>query len=262
MDTGGDEQVLETDIMRFLAIIGIVFWIIFSVVKSIPFQAETMASRVTVAPHSRGPEEARKPEPEKKREQPAAAESKRPQTAPEPRPENTNAQGKQRMQESEARPDSKPSVQKAAPEKQPGKAKTPSAKGVRLEFENRGAILRLIREDRLAIYGRARATGFDLVFRGLLAGDSLRFKSAREIPRVMWELKGGEARQYFVDLMGRTYPSVRSFPEKKVQVAFLDKDLEKKVVERMKKLREKDRNGVLSVTGEGEVVFDGRKKEG
>ena len=32
-----DDQVLETDMMRFMAIIGIVFWIIFALIKSIPF---------------------------------------------------------------------------------------------------------------------------------------------------------------------------------------------------------------------------------
>ena len=44
----GDDQVLETDIMRFLAVIGIVFWIIFSVIKSIPFHAETRVSSAAV----------------------------------------------------------------------------------------------------------------------------------------------------------------------------------------------------------------------
>lgn len=33
-----DNQLLETDMMRFMAIIGIVFWIIFALIKSIPFQ--------------------------------------------------------------------------------------------------------------------------------------------------------------------------------------------------------------------------------
>ena len=34
-----DDQVLETDIMRFMAIIGMVFWIIFVLIKSIPFRS-------------------------------------------------------------------------------------------------------------------------------------------------------------------------------------------------------------------------------
>ncbi|MBW1646389.1 MAG: hypothetical protein JRJ56_08760, partial [Deltaproteobacteria bacterium] len=37
-NSSGEDQVLETDIMRFVAIIGIIFWIIFALVKSIPLQ--------------------------------------------------------------------------------------------------------------------------------------------------------------------------------------------------------------------------------
>ena len=38
-ENNDDNLLLETDIMRFLAIIGIVFWIIFALIKSIPFKA-------------------------------------------------------------------------------------------------------------------------------------------------------------------------------------------------------------------------------
>jgi len=40
-----DDQLLETDVMRFLAIIGIVFWIIFALIKSIPFRMPESDSR-------------------------------------------------------------------------------------------------------------------------------------------------------------------------------------------------------------------------
>ena len=42
-ETDQDSQALETDVMRFVAIIGIVFWIIFALVKSIPMSdSQTM----------------------------------------------------------------------------------------------------------------------------------------------------------------------------------------------------------------------------
>lgn len=41
-DTARDEAILETDIMRFMAIIGIVLWIIFALVKSLPFRQEAL----------------------------------------------------------------------------------------------------------------------------------------------------------------------------------------------------------------------------
>lgn len=37
-ENNDDNLLLETDIMRFMAIIGIVFWIIFAMIKSIPFK--------------------------------------------------------------------------------------------------------------------------------------------------------------------------------------------------------------------------------
>ena len=57
-----DNQILETDIMRFVAVIGIVFWIIFAIIKSIPFQTSANNSppvrqtrREKTVPESPGP---------------------------------------------------------------------------------------------------------------------------------------------------------------------------------------------------------------
>ena len=118
--------------------------------------------------------------------------------------------------------------------------------------------MELVQQNRLRVYGRAKATGFDLIFLGVPAGNTVRFKSSRETPREMWEIKDGEARAYFVDLMAETYPSIRTFPEKSVQVAFLDKELEKQALQRMDQLRENEKNGILSVTGDGALVFNER----
>ena len=113
----------------------------------------------------------------------------------------------------------------------------------------------LVQQNRLKVYGRAKATGFDLIFLGVPAGKTVRFKSARAMHREMWEIKDGQACQYFVDLMAKTYPSIRTFPKKTVQVAFLDKTLENRVLQKMARLRQNEKNGILSVTGDGALVF-------
>lgn len=46
-ENNDDNLLLETDIMRFLAIIGIVFWIIFAMIKSIPFNAPETKLEIT-----------------------------------------------------------------------------------------------------------------------------------------------------------------------------------------------------------------------
>ncbi len=250
-DTSGDDQVLETDIMRFLAIIGIVFWIIFSVIKSIPFQAESTVSSAAVQTQAKKPQEIIEPE----APEPVAEPEKIVEPAPEPTPpvkELPEAEPVPKQPEKKA---TKPIDQAEKTEK---KAQAPAVKGIKLEFQNLDAIMRLVQDNRLSVYGRAKATGFDLIFLGEPVGNTVRFKNAQEIPREMWEIKDGEARDYFIDLMAKTFPSIRTFPDKRVQVAFLDKTLEEQVLQQMEQLKEKDKNGILSVTGQGELVFNGQ----
>jgi len=279
-DTSGDDQVLETDIMRFLAVIGIVFWIIFSVIKSIPFQAETTVSSAAIQSPAQKPRETikpapkraapEKPEPPEPPPEPALTSEKVVEPVPEPKPpvkKPTKPAPPEKVKEKPKPTKAEPmpkQAEKQAPkpektEKQAEKkAQAPSVKGVKLEFQSLDAIMRLVQDDRLRVYGRAKATGFDLIFLGQPAGNTVRFKNAREIPREMWEIKDGKARQYFIDRMARTFPSIRSFPDKRVQVAFLDKALEDRVLQKMERLRGNDKNGILSVTGQGELMFSGQ----
>lgn len=262
--TSGDDQVLETDIMRFMAIIGIVFWIIFSVIKSIPFQAEVPVSSAAVqssspkfdvpeyvapAPEPMKPVAAGEPEPviipSLEKTSPAPKLKPKRETETFPNPAETEVPKPETMA-TKIKTEEKISEQKI---------KAPAIKGVRLEFQNLDAVMRLVQSNRLAVYGRAAATGFDLIFSGVPTGDTVQFKSARDIPAEMWEIKDGQARQYFVDLMTQTFPSVRTFPGKKVQVAFLDKALEDHVMSEMERLQQSNRSGILSVTEDGELMF-------
>jgi hypothetical protein len=64
-DAARDEAVLETDIMRFMAVIGIVLWIIFALVKSLPFRQEapTIAAAPRIESVTQHPESTPTPRP-------------------------------------------------------------------------------------------------------------------------------------------------------------------------------------------------------
>jgi hypothetical protein len=268
--TQSDEQVLETDIMRFLAIIGIVFWIIFSVIKSIPFQGETTALGTAIQTQPKRLSPPALPEipmstPDTSK--PSAVVSKPNMQSEIPVTPEVKQQP-ETLQKEKMRPEFKAQVQSPdqssqkdkpkakEPEKKPKRRVTSGMRGIRLEFENLEAIMNLIRKNRLAVYGRAKATGFDLIFLGIPMGDAIRFKTARKIPHEMWEIKEGPARRYFVDLMENSFPSIRTFPEKNIQVAFLDETLDQQVLQKLTRLRENNQNGILSVTANGDLIFN------
>jgi len=213
-----DDQVLETDVMRFVAVIGIVFWIIFAIVKSIPFNSPN---------------------------KPPSVET----NIQEPQlPTSPLAKG--------ARQKPKPSSPLALKQGPVEKPVAPMKPGIRLQFRSLEDLLTLMRDQRVKIYCRARARGFDLVFAGRPQGQGIGFEAGARLPQSLWEIKSGKDHAYFVDLMTRTYPSIRTFPEKQVFIHFVDTGLERRVVEALERLKKEGRSGVLSVTGKGEVVFE------
>lgn len=296
-DNTGDEQVLETDIMRFFAIIGIVFWIIFAVIKSIPFnnekttitsseiQTSVQQPRKKMTQHF-GEKESIESKPNtqdknfergssRKIEQNPASEQKKSaseqkksvkklpeqktinelpdEDSTEPPHETESLSQPDKSQEKETETFDK--TEKKMTEKTQ-RSEPSSIKGVKVEFQSLKSIKNLAFENRLKVFGRAKSTGFDIIFQGVPTGDSFRFKSVRKIPREMWVIKDGNARQYFLKRMIKTVPAVRTFQEKTVQVVFLDKKLEERVLRKKEYLKENGKNGILTVTEEGGLVFD------
>ena len=235
-DTYGD-QALETDVMRFLAIVGVVFWMLFAIVKSIPLKA-----REEVAPSNKEPLASRPKTPEKeaaipkihpvaaKKEKKKKLEKKVPKKVPKPLKETAKA----------PRP--------KAPEHIP--------KGVRLEFSSMEDLMGLMREHKVSLYVRARARGFDLLFLGHTMGMRIEFSPASALPGRLWEIKGGADHKRFVALVTGKYPAVSAFPRKEVFVHFVDTDLERAVEEAFNMARRKGESSVISIKRTGEIAFE------
>jgi len=231
-----DDRLLETDIMRFLAIIGIVFWIIFALIKSIPFQMPETDSTVA---------------------QPVAEKKTMPATPkPDLKLEATNHTRPVSVKESK-KADSR---QSKAALQDTKKAKIPSQgllklQGVQMQFHSLDDLLDLMNTGRVRLFCRARAPGFDLLFEGNPKGKTVSFRSVNTLPPTLWEIKSGKDHAYFLDLMARTYPAIRSFPTRQVLVAFSDEPLGRRVGQTLDRLEQAGENGIVSITRSGEIVY-------
>lgn len=232
-----DDRLLETDMMRFLAIIGIVFWIIFALIKSIPFQM---------------------PEADSPLAQPVVEK----QTVPvspqtDVTPEGTNHSHPVSVQtgkKADFRP-SEPAMRDTKQTKSPEPA-PPRQQGLQMQFQSLADLLDLMTTRKVRLFCRARATGFDLFFEASPQGNAVSFRAVKGLPPRLWEIKSGKDHAYFLDLMASTYPAIRSFPIRQVLVAFADEELEKLVEQTLVRLERDGDNGILSITRNGDTVFD------
>ena len=232
-DSSQDDQVLETDIMRFMAIIGIIFWIIFSMIKSMPFKAEeTFPEKESVLIQMPDPVNLQKQKPVLKTEKKA----------------ETLAQIKIKI--------------KIKTEKPVMKDKPPMQKGVFMQFHARRDLLLLMAKEKVRIFCRAKAKGFDLFFEGFPMEDSVVFKSVSNIPASLWEIKTGKDRDYFIDIISKSFPALRSFTDRRVMVSFTDQKLEKSVIQQLSRLQKELRNGILSINASGETAFSDFENKG
>lgn len=205
-----DDQVLETDIMRFMAVIGIVFWIIFALIKSIPFRSPESDMQASQLISSR-----------------PLPTTCRNAALPDHQSSGTRQTGAQKF-------------------------------GLRLQFQSLDDLMELMKSGKIQLFGRARTRGFDLFFSGHPQGETVRFKGADSLPQSLWEIKSGKDYAYFLNLMAETYPAIRSFSTKQVLVHFTDTSLENRVEATFHRMQEEEKNGVLSVTRTGDVVFKER----
>lgn len=244
-----DNQLLETDMMRFMAIIGIVFWIIFALIKSIPFQTSEEDFRLSelkpenksapVASQAKvtlraGNDEHRLPEEKSKK-----TASRQPQFGASQTPSQTASRRKSR------------------------KSMSPKWVGVRMQFHSLEDLLELMASHKVRLFGRAQATGFDLLFAGYPQGNTASFRGVASLPPKLWEIKSGKDHTYFIALMAKTFPAIRSFPTRQVFVSFTDAELENRVHETLTRLLQEGQNGILSITRTGDLMFHdfGREQE-
>ena len=133
----------------------------------------------------------------------------------------------------------------------------PLLRGVHMQFHTLDDLLGLMDSNRVRIFCRARATGFDINFEGSPQGNNVSFKGVSSLPSSLWEIKSGKHYTFFLDLLAKTYPAIRSFPTKQVLVSFIDNELESRVEQTLKRFETEGKNGILSITQTGDVVFQG-----
>jgi hypothetical protein len=194
--------------MRFLAIIGIIFWIVFALIKSIPFHV------VADDPHLS-------------------------QSLPKQESVSLGHQVMRKAGKIERHEHSTPLKRK----------------GLHIQFQTLEDLLMLMVKGKVQLFSRAKAAGFDLFFTAYPQGDTVSFKEAVSHPPKLWEIKSGKDHVYFLALLGKRYPAIRSFPTKQVLVSFSDEDLEHRVEQTMTRLQQGGENGILSITRTGDVVF-------
>ena len=236
-DHGQEDQVLETDIMRFLAIIGFVFWILFSIVKSIPFRIPAHDSSLHKVTSVEKPEPAPAMSKAVIKEEtfaikPFAKENVKPVFDQQKKQNAGNISKKQ---------------------EQIAKSEKPS--GLHMQFYSLDDLLSLMTKGRVRIFCLARARGFELFFEGHSAGGSVTFKGVSVIPESLWEIKSGKDRAYFLEQMTRGNPAIQSFTKQQILVFFADKGMENRLTQRLRQLQEDGKNGILSITDKGDVVF-------
>lgn len=232
-----EDHVLETDTMRFVAIIGIVFWIIFSVVKSIPLHTAPV-------------------------DFPSKRSAIKDRTEPLPLQqdikdrERNERQGKsQKIEE--------PFPDRDGPEmKAPGDLPEikmpplPKRRGLTLEFRSLEDLLSLMNEKKVQVYCRAKTEGFDLFFAGHPNGKKMFFKRSSSLPDKLWEITSGKDHDYFLNLIMKAYPTVSRFPHRQVLISFSDTDLENRLDRDFRRLQRKGIEGILSISRNGNVAFE------
>jgi hypothetical protein len=222
-----DDALLQTDTMRFVAIMGIVFWIIFTLIKSIPFHESQLDSIPTPVLEEILPlppvVEAFRPEPEAiRRDRPVRAS------------------------------DTKPVPEKPAPKQV---LDSPQPVGIHMQFRSLEDLFDLMKAEHVQIFGRAKTLGFDLFFAGYPQDGAIKFKAVSSLPPKLWEIRSGKDHAYFLSIISSLFPAVRSFPNRQVLVSFNDEGLEGRLEETVGRLEKEGRNGVLSITRSGEILF-------
>jgi len=227
------DQALETDMMRFMAIIGIVFWIVFALIKTIPYQASETDTRIS------------SPIPAKK-------------LKPERTPAQNSFQSAIETHSDSNLKNVKPKPRQQQPNPNPPKNReqtSPELTAMQIQFESLEDLLDLITSQKVKLFCQAQDKEFDLIFVAYAQGNSISFKGTHSLPTKLWEIKSGKDYTYFLYRIDRMQPAIRNFPTKRVLVSFTDTSLESRFEQELRRLEHQGQNGVLSITRTGNVNF-------
>lgn len=245
-DTSCEDQVLETDVMRFLAIIGIVFWIIFSFVQQNPKRIELeKASRVKPVLQKMAVKAKMAYKPPK--EQPQIDEDKQ---IIQPLPGRVDPASLAVLPQEQVIPpipmeerDNQPKEDMVVP-------------GLQLQFASLQDLISLLAEERIQIFAQVKVKGFDLIFSGQSQGNVVRFKSSSSLPEQLWEILSGREREYFIRELIQEHPAILNFPEKKFMVAFVDTQMEERLNQLYGQAQESGKSGIISISEDGQIEFE------
>ena len=279
-DSAGEDQVLETDIMRFVAIIGIIFWIIFALVKSIPLHPAPAPEKInppaTASPTA--PAALNPPVPPQKAAPPIQEDglpaipiapvpkvTAVPQAAPAEDPPHAAQAHHIPPTKAAAAAFAEPApAQQAVPHplaKKIPTAQPPSSHNqkqeLRLEFSSRSDLFTLLSGGRVAVFCRSQAPGFDLYFaakrKNVKDRNEVVFTSIGNIPKALWQVTSGADRDYFLEQLARTFPATAAFKKQQVYVTFKDGELENRVEKTYDTLQQEGKGGTITISGTGTV---------
>lgn len=245
-----EEPILETDIMRFMAIIGIVLWIIFALVKTIPFRHEETALNdldhepvLLQAGQAEHPDQTYAPAPHQavlpRSEQAVDHEHK------------DNPQPVRKAQ----RPLQADKAEKNEPEMPASPALDNTPRGIWIEFASREDMLHLLKNRMIRLFARAKNQGFDLVYEAGLVSERVVFSSVRDMPGALWIIPEGPDRDYFIKWLTRENPSLDAFEKQEILVSFTDHDLDSRLEQDLASMRGEGLAGVLSINRQGGHEF-------
>jgi hypothetical protein len=224
-DMAHDDNALETDVMRFMAIIGIIFWLLFALVRNTgPLeQHDTSDGRcenaVTHPQHVSGISANQ-----------ASDQPTQPVIVKKP-------------------------VSKTPPASQAKVATQVQSKsqGLAIEFQSIADLYQLMSAEKVRIYCRIQSAGFDLIFETIVQGNGLNFRSASYLPERLWEIQAGSERNHFVNRLLAAYPSVGALTKRQVLVVFIDPEMDRRIAGLVEEAKATRRSGTITIDGRGQV---------
>lgn len=232
-------RILETDVMRFMAIIGIILWMVFALVKSLPFQ-ETKSSEMKPQPGAIAKKQTpplpptppvKTPEPDKPHAEPAPLPSES-VAPPAPLPEPAREQ---------VREPSPPTRQKV----------------LTVNFSSIEALEKLMRAEKVVIFFETRSSAFNLLYKSVFVSGALTFEGidASHFPGSLWEITSGVEYSHFNQLLKKSAALAKSSDEQHLYVHFMDKEIEHHVETTISTLSQQKRYGKIRIHADGSIQF-------
>lgn len=224
-DLAGDDNALETDVMRFMAIIGIIFWLLFALVHNIaPIKQSDAQNFIN---------------------EKASVSSE-----PLPVPLSLNAPDRSAQMVTIEKPLSHASISSPAEASSQNQTKP---QGVVIEFRSISDLYQLMADQKVTVYCRIQSAGFDLVFETLLQNRELKFKPTSNLPNSLWEIQASKERNHFLNHLLAANPSVGALPQRQVLVAFSDSAIDRRITALVDKAQSFELSGTISIDRKGDV---------